>query len=315
MADLPGIEPETTVGVNAVGEEFIVDAATDEVLRLHLDKFEGPFEVLLYLIKSQEIDIFDIPIVTITEQYLRFLDLMEDESLEVTGEFLVLAATLIQIKSRMLLPADEDTEEEEDLEDEDPRLELVEKLLEYRRYQHVMDFLRDMEEARERIFARNAKVKLDTLPEDDEELLEVSLYDLMRAFKRVLRYLTDDIVQTIEGEGASVDDKIDDILARLEEEQSISWLDLFRNCKSRVELVCCFLAILELCRMDKVRAHQHATFGDIRLFAKEPAPGYRPDAYAEPEWDDAPQDDAPQDDDEESSVSVDTGAAVESGSD
>jgi len=281
-ADLPGIEPELQTGVNAEGEEFIVDAATDEVLRLHLDKFEGPFEVLLYLIKSQEIDIFDIPIVKITEQYLRFLDLMEDESLDITGEFLVLAATLIQIKSRMLLPVDEDTEEEEELDDEDPRLELVEKLLEYRRYQHVMDFLRDLEETREQIFARNAKVKLETLPEDEDELLEVSLYDLTRAFKRVLRYLTDDIVQTIEGEGASVDDKIDFILARLEEVQSVSWLELFQQCKSKVELVCCFLAILELCRMDKVRAHQHATFGDIRLFAKAHAPDRPEPAAASP---------------------------------
>lgn len=278
--ELPGIETESQVGINAEGEEFIVDAATDEVLRLHLEKFEGPFEVLLYLIKSQEIDIFDIPIVKITEQYLRFLDLMEDESLEVTGEFLVLAATLIQIKSKMLLPADVDTEDEEELEEEDPRLELVEKLLEYRRYQHVMDFLRDMEEVREQIFARNAKVKVESLPEDEDELLEVSLYDLMKAFKRVLRYLSDDIVETIEGEGASVDDKIDHILERLEEEQSISWLDLFQACQSKVELVCCFLAILELCRMEKIRAHQHATFGDIRLFAKDAAPARPGEAAA-----------------------------------
>ena len=272
MADLPGIDPDFTVGVNAEGEEFIVDAATDEVLRLHLDKFEGPFEVLLYLIKSQEIDIFDIPIVKITEQYLRFLDLMEDESLEVTGEFLVLAATLIQIKSKMLLPADMETEEEEELDEEDPRLELVEKLLEYRRYQHVMDFLRELEGTREQIFARNAKVKIEALPEDEDELLEVSLYDLTRAFKRILRYLTDDIVHNVEGEGASVDDKIDAILAMLEEHQSVSWLDLFKQCTNRVQLVCCFLAILELCRMEKVRAHQHATFGDIRLFAKDRTP-------------------------------------------
>lgn len=276
--------PGTPAPAPEGGEEpFIVDAATDEVLRLHLDKFEGPFEVLLYLIKSQEIDIFDIPIVTITEQYLRFLDLMEDESLEVTGEFLVLAATLIQIKSKMLLPAEADPEEDEELEEEDPRLELVEKLLEYRRYQHVMDFLRDMEVERERIFARNAKPKIDHIPEDDDELLEVSLYDLMRAFKRVLRYLTEDIVHTVEGEGASVDEKIDEILAHLARTESISWLEIFEKCRSRVELVCSFLAILELCRMEKVRAHQHKNFGDIRLFVREG----RPDLLrTEPtEWD------------------------------
>ncbi|MBN2309349.1 MAG: segregation/condensation protein A, partial [Candidatus Hydrogenedentes bacterium] len=196
----------------APADEFIVDAATDEVLRLHLDMFEGPFEVLLYLIKSQEIDIFDIPIVKITEQYLRFLDVMREENLDVTGEFLVLAATLIQIKSKMLLPAEADQDDEEEFDEEDPRLELVEKLMEYRKFRDVSEFLQLLEERRADWYAREAKPRIEP-DEEEEELLDVTLYDLISAFRGVLRYITDDLVHTVGAEEASVDEKIEFIQA------------------------------------------------------------------------------------------------------
>ena len=250
----------------APGEEpFIVDEATDEALRLHLEQFEGPFEVLLYLIKAQEIDIFDIPISKITDQYIQFLELMRDENLDVAGEFIVMAATLIQIKSKMILPVELDSEEEEDIEEEDPRLELVEKLLEYRRYRDIMLRLQALESARSDLFARNVKPEFER-SEDDDGFLEVSIYDLIQAFRGLLRYVVEGLPHTIIGEGASIDEKIAYIEDQLAERQSISWIDLFRECKSRVEIVCCFLAILELCRMHRVRAHQHQSFGDIRLF-------------------------------------------------
>ncbi len=250
------------------GEEtFIVDEATDEVLRLHLDAFEGPFEVLLYLIKVQEIDIFDIPIVKITDQYIRFLELMRDENLNVAGEFLVMAATLIQIKSKMILPVEVDMEEE-DIEEEDPRLDLVEKLLEYRKYKDIMIRLQALEDARADIFARNVKPVIEEA-EDEEDFFEVSIYDLIQAFRGVMRYIVEGLPHTVIGEGASVDEKITYIEEQLAEKKSISWVDLFRECKSRVEIVCCFLAILELCRMSRIRAHQHDNFEDIRLFPCE----------------------------------------------
>jgi len=258
--EIPG-NPATPVDA-----EFIVDEATDEVLRLHLDKFEGPLEVLLYLIRSQEIDILDIPILKITEQYLRFLELMSEESLEVTGDFLVMAATLIQIKSRMLLPADMDIEEEEEFDDEDPRLELVEKLLEYRRFREVTERLQFLEEERQRWFAREVKPVFEKPSEEEEELLEVTLHDLIHAFRGVLRFFTEDLVHTIEGESASVDEKIEHIEDWLAREGSVAWTELFRECRSRMELVCCFLAILEMCRMGRLRAHQHRAFDEIRLF-------------------------------------------------
>lgn len=251
-------------------EPFIVDEATDEVLRLHLEKFEGPLEVLLYLIKSQEIDVFDIPIVTITEQYLRFIEVMAEENLEVAGDFLVMAATLIQIKSKMLLPPDVETTEDEEFEDEDPRLELVEKLLEYRRYRDVAERLQFLESERERLFARSTKPALDLPPEEEEEMLEVTLYDLINAFKGVLRYFVEDNFHTVQGEGASVDEKVEHIENWLARDGSVAWTELFKECRSRVELVCCFLAILELCRMGRLRAHQHSAFDEIRLFPREP---------------------------------------------
>ncbi|MCC6694710.1 MAG: segregation/condensation protein A [Candidatus Hydrogenedentes bacterium] len=256
----------TSVGDSGLEGDFIVDEATDEVLRLHLDKFEGPLEVLLYLIKSQEIDILDIPILTITQQYLRFLELMREEDLEVTGDFLVMAATLIHIKSRMLLPADVETEEDEEIDEEDPRLELVEKLLEYRRYREVAERLQFLEQERERWYARSVKPVIEKPEEQEEELLEVTLYDLIQAFRGVLRFFTEDLFHTIEGEGASVDEKIEYIEGRLATEGSIAWTDLFKECRSRIELVCCFLAILEMCRMGRLRAHQHHSFEEIRLF-------------------------------------------------
>jgi segregation and condensation protein A len=251
---------------SAPGEEpFIVDEATDEVLRLHLDAFEGPFEVLLYLIRVQEIDIFDIPIAKITDQYIRFLELMRDENLDVAGEFLVLAATLIQIKSKMILPVDVEAEEEE-IEEEDPRLDLVEKLLEYRKYKDIMTRLQQLEDARQDIFARNAKPKIEEPEDEEEEFLEVSVYDLIQAFRGVMRYVVEGLPHTVVGEGASVDDKIVYIQEQLAENKSISWIDLFRICKSRVEIVCCFLAILELCKMGRIRVHQRENYEDIRLF-------------------------------------------------
>lgn len=270
MTTEDNIIEEVKAVVAQADSPHIVDAITDEVLRVHLDVFQGPFEVLLYLIKVQEIDIFDIPILKITEQFLRFLDMMQQEDLDVTADFLVLAATLIQIKSKMLLPAHMDTDDDEEIDEGDPRLELVEKLLEYRRYRDIMDRLRILEEARENWFARSAKPKIEK--SNEEEFLEVTLYDLTRAFRGVLRFFDDSTIHNVDLEGSSVDDKIDLIMARLKEEGSLSWTDLLKECRSRLELVCCFLAILELCRMDRLRARQQHAFDEIRLFHHEEKP-------------------------------------------
>ncbi len=255
--------------VDVPEEGMIIDEATDEVLRLHLDMFEGPFEVLLYLIKVQEIDVFDIPIMKVTEQYLRFLELMREEDLDVTGEFLVMAATLIQIKSKMLLPPDEDPDDDEEFEEEDPRIELVEKLIMYRKFRDIAERFEFLERERQQWFARKVKTKVERDENEEEELLEVSLYDLVEAFRGVLRYFNEDLFHTVDGEGASVDEKIEFIEGHMAANGSLTWCELFEGCRSKVEMVCCFLAILELCRMGRLRAHQHSTFEDIRLFPAE----------------------------------------------
>lgn len=256
---------ESTVAMAEPGVDstFIVDEATDAVLRLHLDKFEGPMEVLLYLIKAQEIDIFDIPIATITEQYLGFLDMMEEENLEVAGDYLVMAATLVQIKSKMIIPVEADTDEE-DIEEEDPRMELVEKLIAYRMYRDVAARLQLFEEERAGWFSRNVKPEI---VEDDseEEMIEVSLFDLTQAFKGILRFIEEKPAHEIEMEPVSVDEKIEYIQTILDMQGSVAWADLFRACRHRVEAVCCFLAILELTRMGGIRIEQRGSFEELRL--------------------------------------------------
>ncbi len=246
-----------------------VEDVTDEVLRLQLDQFEGPFEVLLYLIKEQEIDIFDIPIMQVTEQYLRFLDLLRGENLDVAGEFLVMAATLIQIKSRMILPVELDTEEDEEIEEEDPRLELVGKLLEYRKFRDLSRGLGDRAERQSDQFGRRVRPVFEAVEDEDDGFIEVSLYDLLKAVRAVLRFVAGDLFHKVTMEQSSVDEKIGHIEALLLEQESVSWTELWRACRSRVELVCCLLAILELCRMRRIRAHQHGAFGEIRIFARD----------------------------------------------
>jgi len=264
-------EPEVSqTAPLAAGQETLPgvdDLPPENSLRLQLDAFEGPFEVLLYLIRSQEIDIFNIPILRVTEQYLQFLDMLQEENLDVAGEFLVMAATLIQIKSRMLIPADVAEEEEEEIEEEDPRLELVEKLLEYRKFRDYAEGLGRRSELAADWFAR--RVKPVAVPDEDEEdILDVSLYDLIKAIRAVLRYLTEAYVHEVQGEGSSIEEKIGRIEELLESAETLTWRQLFDECRNRVEIVCCLLAVLELCRMRRIRVHQHGTFCDMRMFAR-----------------------------------------------
>lgn len=242
------------------GETFNINS-----MRLKLDQFEGPFEVLLYLIKEQEIDIFNIPIVQVTRQYLEFLDLLREEHLDIAGDFLVMAATLIQIKSRMLLPVDVEQEEEE-IEEEDPRLELVEKLLEYRKYRDLAQLLGQREKEWMERFGRRVKLALEPEDDEEEEFLEVSLYDLLGATRNMRRFLMGDTTHNVQLESASVDEKIAAIENILEIQESVSWSELCEAKRSKLEMVCCLLAILELCRMQRVRVRQHHPFGELRIF-------------------------------------------------
>lgn len=247
--------------------------------RIALEQFEGPFDVLLYLLKTQELDIFDIPILKITEQYLEFIEQLEGQQLELAGEFIVMAATLIQIKARMLIPVEVETEEEEEIIEEDPRLELVEKLLEYRKFRDLAFAMGRRFELADDRFGRRVKPHFEPEPEEDEELADIGLYDLMTALRNTLRYLLDKPIHEVIGEGASIEEKIARIEEMLEAAESVDWTQLTAETRSKVEIVCCLLAILELCRMRRVRVHQQRSFGEIRLFIRP-----REDREQEDSW-------------------------------
>ena len=265
------LTPKEDAAVPATTADLALEDAVDEVLRIKLDQFEGPFEVLLYLIRSQEIDIFDIPMLKITEQYLGFLDMMHHENLDIAGEFLVMAATLIHIKSKMILPMEVDDEDDEEIEEEDPRLELVEKLLEYRQYRGLSLVVGALWDAHKDSYGRLVK-PIHEAEEDEEYYFEVSLYDLTQAIRAILRFVTAPPIHEVTGDASSVDEKIGEIEQLLEERDSVTWTDLFRDARTKAEIICYLLAILELCRMRRIRAHQHSAFGEIRLFAQAPDP-------------------------------------------
>ncbi len=225
--------------------------------KVKLEIFEGPLDLLLYLIKKDEVDILDIPIAKITAQYLEYLELMQLLDLDIAGEFLVMAATLMHIKSRMLLPP----EEREVLEEpeEDPRQELVRRLLEYQKFKEAAQHLEEMELERSRYFVRS-----ETPPVIEEgEYFEASLFDLITAFSKVLTSVPRKTFQEIVIDEVTVEEKIGYILDILKEKTRTYFTNLFENMKNKMEVVCTFLALLELIRIKEAVVRQPKLFGPI----------------------------------------------------
>lgn len=232
--------------------------------KVQLDVFEGPLDLLLYLIKKEELNIYDIPITRITEQYLETLGLMQIMDLEVAGDFLVMAATLMQIKSQMLLPSDSAGVETDEA---DPRAELVRRLIEYMAFKEVARSLKERESKKNGLFSR-----LGVEPErtaEDEAFFEASLFDLMSAFKAILIGLSQDSSHEIMQDEFSVAEKSEEIISRLLKEPVLKFSLLFRSAKNKIEVITIFLALLELIRLKKVRAHQSEHFGEIELFGEK----------------------------------------------
>jgi segregation and condensation protein A len=235
-------------------------------LKVRLETFEGPLDLLLYLIKKNEIDIYDIPISVITQQYLEYLEMMKNLNLDVAGEFLLMAATLLHIKSKMLLPATE--EEEGEKEEEDPRAELVRRLLEYQRFKEAAQQLVKGPLLDREVFVRSFFG--DSLAEKEREEKvsgEVTLFDLLEAMKKVLEALPAEEFQEISAEHLNIKDKILHIMERLWEADSLAFTDLYTASTSRREIVVTFLALLELLRLRMIRVYQGETFGTIRIFS------------------------------------------------
>jgi len=235
--------------------------------RLKLEVFEGPLDVLLYLIRRDEIDIYDIPIMHITDQYVAFLDEARADNLDIAGEFLLMAATLIQIKARMLLPETTEFDEDDELPDDiDPRTELVERLIEYRQFREIAHRLEERESAEKDYFPRAAAADQDKSRAEPRAIGEVNLYDLLAAFTNVLRYVEDQPVVEVMPERVTVEQKIAETTERLHDSTSLRFGDLFEEDNTRLDMVCTFLAVLELIRMGYIRARQSEIYGEIRVY-------------------------------------------------
>jgi len=230
---------------------------------IHLDNFTGPLDLLLHLIRKNEMEITDIPIAEITVQYLAAIDAMQTLNLDVAGEFLLMAATLLHIKSRMLLPqVVEDGAEEED--EEDPRAELVRRLLEYQKYKDAAVQLDELPQLNRDLYARSAPAP--EITEDGEgEFAAIGLYDLLQALQQLLRERPEPRVHEVSAEQLSVADRINQILIALQGQQSLAFTELFSAQVSRHEVVVTFLAMLELVKLRLVRLLQSQRFGAIWL--------------------------------------------------
>ncbi len=226
------------------------------------EAFEGPLDLLLHLIKKNEVDIYNIPMATISRQYLDYLDVMRELNLDVAGEFLVMASTLIQIKSQLLLPQAIDPEAEAD-HGEDPRAELVRRLLEYERYREASLLLVAREVLDRDVFARTfPSEELEAFP-SDEALPVVELFELVDAFRRILAKVPHESFHEVGSDNISIADRISDILLFLRDRESVDFEELFAGSTTRELIVASFLAILELCRLRMIRLMQFENYGRI----------------------------------------------------
>lgn len=228
-----------------------------------LESFEGPLDLLLHLIRKNELNIYDIPIAEITKQYLEYIQLMQELNLEVAGEFLVMASTLLQIKSRLLLPIplDDETGDEE----EDPRAELVRRLLEYQKYKDASLLLRERDLLGRETFARKFDSPDLAALDTDEGPLDVELYQLIDAFRRLMERLPASAAHQVAADSISITDRITEVLALLNERKLVLFEELFAGESSREFLVVTFLAILELCKLRMLNISQAEQFGSILL--------------------------------------------------
>ena len=236
-----------------------------------LDQFEGPLDLLIHLIKRNEVNIYDIPIALVTAQYLEYLMLIRELDLDVAGEFLVMAATLIHIKSRMLLPRPDPTQEDPE---EDPREALVRRLLEHQRYRQAAELLHERETLREAQWLRPDGRVAPLAGEEYEPELEVDLFSLMAAFKSVIERAKQRPQVALPAEQIPIETRIEQLLTRLSETQACGFEDLFEDVTSKGDMIVTFIALLEMIRLRLIRVFQAGSFGPIRIYkAKTAAAG------------------------------------------
>ena len=234
-----------------------------EDYKVKLEVFEGPLDLLLYLIKRDEVDIYDISIERITKQYLSYLDAFQVLNIELAGEFIVMAANLLYIKSRTLLPVEQQMAEE-DAEEDDPRWELIRQLIEYKKFKEAASLMRDQEAMQENLFAR-VPVTPDLAPSENLLVDEVGIFDLIHAFQKILKRLEKkpEDLREIFAENFTVSDKIDHVLRLTSSGVPIRFEELFADAAGRTEIVVTFLAMLELIRLKQLRVRQESMCAEI----------------------------------------------------
>ncbi|MBN2012929.1 segregation/condensation protein A [candidate division KSB1 bacterium] len=236
--------------------------------RVRLENFEGPLDLLLFLIKKNEVDIYDIPIAEITRQFLEYIDIITILDLEVAGDFLVIASTLIRIKVQMLLPKPQLDDDEEQVID--PRLELVTKLLEYKRFKEVAHKLHEIEDNQLEIYGRSY-FDYSEFEEDDEIVIgdaNVSLFSLIHAFKQIIQHVPKVTVHEIKNVEISTQEQSEYILKILQHSAQISFVDLISRFTDRIIMVVTFIAVLDLIRQELIIVNQAVPFGEIWIRRK-----------------------------------------------
>ena len=256
--------------------------SSPDAYKVKLESFEGPLDLLIHLIRKHEVNVYDIPISLITEQYLGYLELMQELNLDVAGEFLVMAATLIHLKSRTLLPRPDPAQEEGGPE-EDPREALVRRLLEHQKYKAAAELLHDRETLRGAQFMRPDARVADAAGDDYEPELEVDLFSLLAAFRGVLERANRRPRMVLPPEQMSIELRIEQLLSRLSETEACGFEDLFSDGDdSRAFMIVTFLALLEMIRLKLIRVFQSGGFGPIRVY-KRARPADAPHPIGDPQ--------------------------------
>ena len=236
-----------------------------EAYPVRLINFEGPLDLLLHLIKKHEMNVYDIKISTVTQQYLEYLDLMQEMNLDVVGEFLVMAATLIHIKSRMLLPRPDPPQEDPE---EDPRDALVRRLVEHQRFKAAAELLHEKEIQRSAMWTRADGPVAEVVGSAPEPEIEVDLFSLMAAFRQVLERARARPRVLLPPEQIPIETRIEQLLERLSETEACGFEELFADVQTRAGMIVTFLALLEMIRLKLVRVFQQSSFTPIRVYKR-----------------------------------------------
>jgi segregation and condensation protein A len=250
--------PQDTQTINVAGATpTIVSNGNGEELKLVLGEFDGPLDLLLYLIRQNQIDIYDIPIARITDEYLRSLQLMQELDLAIAGDFLVMAATLIELKSRMLLPRDTAVSLEDE-DSDDPRRELIDRLLEHQKFKEAAQMLWSRATVEQAVFKR---AEIETDKQNPE--VAVGVFDLLKAFQQILARHKEEVLLEIEREEISLAEMLERLRNMVMSAGELNLAVFFARAESRRELVLAFLSILELVRESEISLHQKEAFGEI----------------------------------------------------